>query len=82
MSSLLINDTINRLNNSIIVNDSILNTSDHVSSKSSLEDNDLNQLEKDISNIMKSNKYNIENNKTDAFKELILSLHGHITLIP
>ena len=81
MSILFSNETIKSFNNSIIVNDSNLNSNDddYNGSKLSLGNNDINQLEKDISNIMKSNKYNVDNNKTDTFKEFIISLHGHIT---
>ena len=70
MSILFSNETIKSFNNSIIVNDSILssNDDDYNGSKLFLGNNDINQLEKDISNITKSNKYNVDNNKTDTFK--------------
>ena len=56
MSILFPNETIKSFNNSIIVNDTILSSNDDDcnGSKLSLGNNDINQLEKDISNIMKS----------------------------
>ena len=83
MSILLLNDTIKSCNNYIIVNDSILssNNHDYIDKNSSLVNNDINKLEKDTSNIMKSNKYNAEINKTDTFKEFLISLHRHITSV-
>ena len=77
----MLNDTIKSCNNSILVNNSILNSNNHdfIDNNPSLENNDINQLVKDISNIMKSNKYNAEINKTDTFNEFLISLHGHIT---
>ena len=50
-----------------------------IDKNSTLENNDINQLEKDISSIMISNKYNAEINKTDTFNEFLMCLHGHIT---
>ena len=45
MSILLVNETIKSCNNSIIVNDSFSNNHDYIDNNSSLENNDINQLE-------------------------------------